>query len=158
MDGEYERRRGRRLLLALLGLNLYLKGILAALPGWGQLPGDTLFLSVLFQILPGAVVLWGLYRASWPALAVFCIGVVTGVGNLVGVLQFNSTAAINSGTGLLAVELLAQVTVLLAIFRHEGVSRYWEWRHARRGRWALAPELILFAAAVLVPLFWVMLL
>lgn len=103
-------------------------------------------------LLPTAVVLWGLLRGSWPALAVFCIGAVRGVGDLVGLLQFGGVSALDRATALTLVVLLSRITVLLALFRQDDVSRYWERRRLRRRRGDLVLEAVLFLSALVLPL------
>ena len=87
MKDHPEEKRGRRWLAALLLLNLLLTALERTLPVWPYRSGPVLLLTAA-GLLPTAVVLWGLLRGSWPALAVFCIGAVRGVGDLVGLLQF----------------------------------------------------------------------
>ena len=159
MDYKRERRRGRGLLLALLGLVLLLDllaGIFTPVLLWRQLqqPLTSAFLgftltAAFLDLLPTAVILWAIYRGSWPGLALMCISVIQSVGGLIGTLQFGGTGALNSNTALSAVLLLARVTLLLALFRHDDVSRYWSLQQAGRQRRDLAVEIIVFVLALL---------
>lgn len=146
MSYDTDERRGRRLLLALLALNLLLRAIAAFAGDWGYLTPLLVLLGAA-RLLPALVVLWGLYRGSWPALAVFCIQAVTGVGQLVGTLQFSGVSALNTDTALLGILLLAQATLLLAVFRHEEAALYWNARRARRRTRDLVLEIVLFLAS-----------
>lgn len=94
MKDHPEEKRGRRWLAALLLLNLLLTALERTLPVWPYRSGPVLLLAAA-GLLPTAVVLWGLLRGSWPALAVFCIGAVRGVGDLVGLLQFGGVSALD---------------------------------------------------------------
>lgn len=116
MKDHPEEKRGRRWLAALLLLNLLLTALERTLPVWPYRSGPVLLLAAA-GLLPTAVVLWGLLRGSWPALAVFCIGAVRGVGDLVGLLQFGGVSALDRATALTLVVLLSRITVLLALFR-----------------------------------------
>lgn len=159
MDYKREQNRGRGLLLALLGLVLLLNlltNVFTPVFLWRQLQqplnarffGITLAAAVL-NLLPTAAVLWAIYRGSWPGLALLCISVIQGVGGLIGALQFGGAAALNSNTALSAVILLARVTLLLAIFRHEDVSRYWSLQQVGRTRKDLVIEIAVLVLALL---------
>ena len=82
----------------------------------------------------------------------FCIGAVRGVGDLVGLLQFGGVSALDRATALTLVVLLSRITVLLALFRQDDVSRYWERRRLRRRRGDLVLEAVLFLSALVLPL------
>ena len=142
MKDHPEEKRGRRWLAAALERTL---------PVWPYRSGPVLLLAAA-GLLPTAVVLWGLLRGSWPALAVFCIGAVRGVGDLVGLLQFGGVSALDRATALTLVVLLSRITVLLALFRQDDVSRYWERRRLRRRRGDLVLEAVLFLSALVLPL------
>ena len=151
MKDHPEEKRGRRWLAALLLLNLLLTALERTMPVWPYRSGPVLLLTAA-GLLPTAVVLWGLLRGSWPALAVFCIGAVRGVGDLVGLLQFGGVSALDRATALTLVVLLSRITVLLALFRQDDVSRYWERRRLRRRRGDLVLEAVLFLSALVLPL------
>lgn len=163
MDYDADERRGRALLLALLGLNLLLKVVEEGYTLWRILEispalGPYLVIRPVVGLLPLAVVLWAIFRGSWPGLALLCITVVSGVGNLIGVFQFGGAQALNSQTALSLVQLLAQGTLLLAIFQHDQVSRYWRGRQLRRRRRDLVLEIVLFVASLALNAFGIMLL
>ena len=147
MKDHPEEKRGRRWLAALLLLNLLLTALERTLPVWPYRSGPVLLLTAA-GLLPTAVVL----RGSWPTLAVFCIGAVRGVGDLVGLLQFGGVSALDRATALTLVVLLSRITVLLALFRQDDVSRYWERRRLRRRRGDLVLEAVLFLSALVLPL------
>ena len=151
MKDHPEEKRGLRWLAALLLLNLLLTALERTLPVWPYRSGPVLLLTAA-GLLPTAVVLWGLLRGSWPTLAVFCIGAVRGVGDLVGLLQFGGVSALDRATALTLVVLLSRITVLLALFRQDDVSRYWERRRLRRRRGDLVLEAVLFLSALVLPL------
>lgn len=163
MDFDADERRGRALLLGLLGLNLLLRvlgdgvSLQATLQISPQL-ATRMALALLIGLLPLAVELWAIFRGSWPGLALLCITVVRGVGNLVGVFQFGGVRALSSQTALSLVRLLAQGTLLLAIFQHDQTSRYWRTRQLRRRRRDLVLEIVLFVAALAANAFGIMLL
>lgn len=147
-----EEKRGRRLLLALLGLNLLLAlaGPAYSLLVYGAAQIGTVLAGLLVLQLPFLVILWSIWRGSWPGLALVCISVVVGVGELVGVLQFGGMAAMNSAVMLQMVTLLARGTLLLAVFQHYEVGCWWSVCQARRRRRDLVIEVVLFILAVLV--------
>lgn len=152
--------RGRRLMLLLLGLNLLLQVLprVSALRFTlsGAFPSGALpltCLSLAAGVLPTAVELWAIYRGSWPGLALLCISVVTGAGDMVGLFQFGGAAATNSAAMLSLIVLLGRGILLAAIFRHYEVNCWWNLQRLRRKRWYLALEIALFVLALLVNLF-----
>ena len=145
-------KRGRRLLLALLALNLLLAlaGPAYSLIVYGAAQIGVVLAGLLVLQLPFLVILWSIWRGSWPGLALVCVSVVVGVGELVGALQFGGMAAMNSALMLQAVTLLARGTLLLAVFQHYEVGCWWSVCQARRRRRDLIIEIVLFVLAVLV--------
>lgn len=144
--------RGRRLLLLLLGLNLLVRALSYgnAFRVLGSLPGQTAALaglSLAAGLLPTAVVLWAIYRGSWPGLALLCISVVTGVINMVGLFQFGGAAAINHNTLMALMLLLSRGILLAAIFQHYEVSSWWNLQRLRRKNWYLVLEIVLYVLA-----------
>ena len=75
-----------------------------------------------------------------------------------GVFQFGGVRALSSQTALSLVRLLAQGTLLLALFQHDQTSRYWRTRQLRRRRRDLVLEIVLFVAALAANAFGIMLL
>ena len=75
-------KRGRRLLLALLALNLLLAlaGPAYSLIVYGAAQIGVVLAGLLVLQLPFLVILWSIWRGSWPGLALVCVSVVVGVG------------------------------------------------------------------------------
>lgn len=156
--------RGRNLLLLLLALNvvLHLVSNFSGLRNvWGLLAPETAA-GVVVRLLAGALPLvalsWAIFRGSWPGIAVICIVVVTGVGDMVGLFQFGGAAAMNPDTLLALARLLTRGGLLAAVFRHYDVNCWWSLCQARRGTKDLVVEVLVFVAAIavsfLVGAFW----
>ena len=147
-------RRGRRLMLLLLGLNLFLRAMpvvnvlrssLRDIYPAGTLP--LVYAGLAVGLLPTAVELWALYRGSWPALALLCISVFIGAGDVVGLFQFGGAAAMRSYAMLSLMVLLGRGILLAAIFRQEEVNCWWNLQRLRRKRWHLVLEIVLYVLA-----------
>lgn len=150
MNGNASARAGRLKLVVVLALCLTVTALSTLYPALTA-PGAPLWYLAYrgLPLLPLAVVLWGIYRASRPALAVLVVGTVTALGNVVGILQFGGADALNRDTALALIRLLVRFTVVMLVFRHDQVSDYWSVRLNRRTRRDLILEIVLFAVSLL---------
>lgn len=138
---------GQRKLSILLAVTLVIMALPAVLPVFGGLPAVLLFYQ-LPPLLPMAVLLWGLWRGSRPALVLFVISTVMQLGDVIGIFQYGGADALTRESALSLILLLLKLTTVLLIFRYDEVADYWSARMARRGNVDLILEIIFFVLAL----------
>ena len=163
MDYNASERQGRFTLRALLWFILLCETALALLPVFLMgAPGPLPCLLALLPLLSTAVVLWAVFRGSWPGLAVFFLGtfnLVISVTDYLGPGGPQMLGELISGPMgsfftasffFTVVSLLLRLFTVYNLFRSDTVSRYFDTRRYRRRRKDLIWEIALFAAAVLI--------
>lgn len=140
---------GQVKLIIILIITLVIMALPVFLPVFEGQPPQLLLYS-LPSMLPMLVVLWGLWRGSRPALAVFVISTVMHLGDIIGVFQYGGAEALTRENAISLIQLFLKLTTVLFIFRHDEVVDYWAARMARRRRADLILEIVIFVVSLVI--------
>lgn len=164
MDYNASEQQGRFMLRSLLWFIMLCETLRALLPVFlDKSTALPVAAFALLPLLPTAVVLWAVYRGSWPGLVVFFIAtfnllisvtdyLAPGGPQLMGELMSGPLGGYFTAWFFFSVlTLILRLVTVYHIFRGDTVNRYFELRRCRRRRKDLILEIVLFILAVAVP-------
>lgn len=123
--------KGRTLLRALLCL-IFVCEVAALVATYGAPLGKDIWVYLIIQLLPMAIVLWALHRGSWPGLVVFMAGTLYSIAGVTGMLAGGFASLSELSLLVDFVGMLLRLTVVFCIFRSFTVGRYLQYRRSFR--------------------------
>lgn len=139
--------KGRTLLRALLCL-IFICETAALVVRYETPLGKDIWVYLIIQLLPTAIVLWALHRGSWPGLVALFAGTFSAISYVTGALATGADSLSELPLLVAFVGMLLRITVVFCIFRSFSVGRYLQYRRSFRRTRDHVIEIGLFVAAL----------